>query len=251
MRVGKGDYVRCFTGEPRNWTIAGSCTRSQTESKGSQVTTLDRQRLTEKAGTRAVAEHYASHLAPVYLWMVGGRDAAIGRGEGEVAAICSKPSQPLTAVDLGAGFGMHAIPLARLGYSVIAIDSSRLLLEVLRTHLDTLPVRAIADDLLSFRKHLQAKVDLIICMGDTLTHLPNTQSVEALLSDVAASLQAGGMFVSTFRDYTVPLVGQRVSAYQKLQLSTEWMTQVLRDLGFSVRVEPGLAGMVRVVATAG
>jgi hypothetical protein len=75
--------------------------------------------------------------------------------------------------------------------------------------------------------------------------------VEALLSDVAASLQAGGMFVSTFRDYTVPLVGQRVSAYQKLQLSTEWMTQVLRDLGFSVRVEPGLAGMVRVVATAG
>jgi SAM-dependent methyltransferase len=248
--------------------------------------------LTEKAGTRAVAEHYASHLAPVYLWMAGGRDAAIGRGEGEVAAICSKPSQPLTAVDLGAGFGMHAIPLARLGYSVIAIDSSRLLLEVLRTHLDTLPVRAIEDDLLSFRKHLQAKVDLIICMGDTLTHLPNTQSVEALLSDVAASLQAGGMFVSTFRDYTVPLVGvarfipvrsdsdriltcvleygddavtvydilyerngmvwqQRVSAYRKLRLSTEWMTQVLRDLGFSVRVEPGLAGMVRVVATAG
>jgi len=239
----------------------------------------------------AVVEHYASHLAPVYLWMVGGIDAAMKRGQSEMDAICPNPSKGLPAVDLGAGFGMHAIPLARLGYSVIAIDSSHLLLGVLRSHVDALPVQPIEEDLLSFRKHLKAKADLILCMGDTLTHLPNRQAVEELLADIAESLKAGGTFVSTFRDYTVALLGtarfipvrsdtdriltcfleylaetvivhdilyerngtvwqQRVSAYQKLRLSTEWITNALRTTGFSVRVEQGLSGMVRVVATA-
>ena len=242
-------------------------------------------------GMTAVTEHYERHLAPVYVWMAGGIEAAIGRGKAEIDAVCPNPSRGLAAVDLGAGFGMHAIPLARLGYSVTAVDSSHLLLEVLHSHVGTLSVRTIEDDLLSFRKHLKAKADLILCMGDTVTHLPNRQAVEGLLADVAESLKAGGTFVSTFRDYTAPLTGtarfipvrsdtdriltcfleyadetvivhdilherngtvwqQRVSAYQKLRLSTEWITNVLRANGFSVRVEQGLGGMVRVVATA-
>jgi hypothetical protein len=38
-------------------------------------------------------------------------------------------------------------------------------------------------------------------MGDTLTHLPDQSSVEALFADAAASLKPGGTFVATFRDY--------------------------------------------------
>lgn len=40
----------------------------------------------------------------------------------------------------------------------------------------------------------------------------------------------------------------RVSAYQKLRLSPAWVSDALQARGFSVRVEPGLGGMVRVVA---
>jgi len=40
----------------------------------------------------------------------------------------------------------------------------------------------------------------------------------------------------------------RVSAYRKLRLSPDWVSAALRASGFSVRIEPGLAGMVRVVA---
>lgn len=154
-----------------------------------------------------VAEHYKNHLAPVCLWMAGGFDAAVSRGESEVNAICPSPSNGLTAVDLGAGFGMHAIPLARRGYSVIAIDSSPKLLDVLRGHVETLPIETVEDDLLAFQKHLNTKVHLVLCMGDTLTHLPDLQSVEQLFSLVAESLHPDGMFVATFRDYTSPLVG--------------------------------------------
>ena len=68
-----------------------------------------------------VTEHYAAHLAPIYLWMAGGMEAALTAGSTDLAAVL--PGAGL-AVDLGAGFGMHSIPLARGGYQVVAVDSS-------------------------------------------------------------------------------------------------------------------------------
>lgn len=236
-----------------------------------------------------VAEHYENHLAPVYLWMAGGFDAAVSRGESEINAVCPNPANGLYAVDLGAGFGMHSIPLARRGYSVVAIDSSPKLLEVLQEHIETLPIQTVEDDLLAFQKHLNTKAHLILCMGDTLTHLSEPQSVGQLFSLVAESLYPDGTFITTFRDYTSPLVGDgrfipvrsdndriltcfleyspgyvtvhdvlherngsiwqlRVSSYRKLRLPPEWVSTALKTSGFTVRIEPGLAGMVRVIA---
>jgi hypothetical protein len=42
---------------------------------------------------------------------------------------------------------------------------------------------------------------VVLCMGDTLTHLPTLGSVESLLKSVAAGLARGGVFAATFRDY--------------------------------------------------
>jgi len=154
-----------------------------------------------------VADHYKTHLAPVYVWMAGGFDAAVSRGETEIQTIFPILSGGITAVDLGAGFGMHSIPLARRGCPVIAIDTSALLLEELKGHAEALPVKAVEDDLLSFQRHLDSKVNLILCMGDTLTHLPDLPSVERLFSQAAESLRSAGIFVITFRNYTTPLLG--------------------------------------------
>lgn len=207
----------------------------------------------------------------------------------ELDTVCPQSSNGFTAVDLGAGFGMHAIPLARRGYSVTAIDSSPTLLNILQDHAGTLPIRTVKEDLLAFQKHLDTEARLILCMGDTLTHLPEQASVERLFSLVAESLHRDGTFITTFRDYTSPLAGTerfipvrsddqriltcfleyfpdyvaahdvlqermgsawqlRVGAYRKLRLSPAWVAAALEDRGFTVRIEPGLAGMVRVVA---
>ena len=155
----------------------------------------------------SVTEHYESHLAPIYVWMAGGSEAAIARARGEVEAVCPRPSSSQWAVDLGAGFGMHAIPLADIGYSVLAIDSSGTLLDLIKNHASARPILTIQDDLLSFRKHLNAPAALFVCMGDTLTHLPDRQSVERLFADAAGVLMHGGMFIVTFRDYSTPLIG--------------------------------------------
>lgn len=155
----------------------------------------------------SVTEHYENYLAPIYVWMAGGADAALSRGRAEVEAACPRPSSVQWAVDLGAGFGMHAIPLADIGYSVLAIDSSGTLLDVIRNHASAKPILTVQDDLLSFKNHLTAPTALILCMGDTLTHLPDRQSVERLIAEVAQTLVHGGTFIVTFRDYSTPLVG--------------------------------------------
>ncbi len=155
----------------------------------------------------SVTDHYENHLAPIYVWMTGGLDSAIAQGRAEVEAVCSRSAESKRAVDIGAGFGMHAIPLADIGYSVLAIDSSGTLLEILRSHRGTRPIDTVRDDLLSFRKHLHAPAALIVCLGDTLTHLPDRPSVEHLFADVAEALEPGGTFIVTFRDYSMPLAG--------------------------------------------
>lgn len=47
----------------------------------------------------SVAGHYRTHLAPVYLWMAGGFDAAVSRGQAKIEAIFPDLSSGITAVD--------------------------------------------------------------------------------------------------------------------------------------------------------
>jgi hypothetical protein len=81
------------------------------------------------------------------------------------------------------------------------------LLRVLTTHAAGLPIRAVEADLLDFRRHALEPASLIVCLGDTLTHLGSTGDVERLARDVAASLRPCGRFVATFRDYSRPSQG--------------------------------------------
>jgi len=239
-----------------------------------------------------VADHYAKHLGPVYAWMAGGVDAAIGRGAAELEAIDLPPpgaSGLGIAVDLGAGFGMHAIPLARRGHRVIAIDSCTALLDELRGRTEGLSVDVVDGELLRFRRYVAGKVQAIFCMGDTLTHLDSRDAVVRLVTDVAATLDGGGVFVTTFRDYSTALGGtqrfipvrsdadriltcfleysddavavhdilheragaqwtMQVSSYRKLRLPPGWVVSCLESQGLSVQREPGIGGMIRLIA---
>jgi SAM-dependent methyltransferase len=155
-----------------------------------------------------VTEHYALHLAPIYLWMAGGMEHALRLGTLDVASLGLPARHDDLAVDLGAGFGMHAIPLARMGYGVVAIDTSPELIDELGMHADGLAIRPIVADLVDFRMHVPGRASLILCMGDTLTHLDSKETVEQLFADVALALTPGGRFVTTFRDYTILPAGE-------------------------------------------
>jgi SAM-dependent methyltransferase len=156
------------------------------------------------------SDHYDSHLGRIYSWMVGDVEAARARSAAELEAVGLPVKPHGTALDLGAGIGLHALPLARLGFSVTAIDSCQQLLDELRARSGSLPIATVTADIIDFPRLVQRPADVILCMGDTLTHLPDVSSVELLLADVARSLAVGGMFVCTFRDYvSSPLQAER------------------------------------------
>jgi hypothetical protein len=160
--------------------------------------------------TAAAMRHYETHLAPIYSWMLGDIEAAFARSAAELEELRLPPAAAAVAVDLGAGLGLHAVALANRGFSVTAIDSSELLLDELRSRSAALPIVAINADLVDFQDFVKRQPAVIVCMGDTLTHLPSLAAVEKLLAAVAGSLAPSGMFAATFRDYaTRALEGNR------------------------------------------
>jgi SAM-dependent methyltransferase len=106
------------------------------------------------------------------------------------------------AVDLGAGCGFQAIPLASAGFEVVAVDFSRQMLDTLAEHAGSLPIRIICADILSFPAWTGRNPELITCMGDTLTHLPDGAAVRTLIRRCATELSPGGKLILSCRDYS-------------------------------------------------
>ena len=149
----------------------------------------------------SVRDHYNQFLGSVYSWILGDFDTARQRNAGLFDAMSLAPTGNGIAVDLGSGPGCQSLPLADRGFEVLAIDFCQELLDELEARKGTAKVRTICDDLLNFRCHMSEPAELIVCMGDTLVHLPDFDSVNKVIDDVAESLAPGGRFVYAIRDY--------------------------------------------------
>ena len=155
----------------------------------------------------STAEHYERLLADCYSWMLGDFEARVERERAFLAAHGVVPGGARVAVDLGAGSGHQAVALARLGWSVRAIDFSAKLIAELRRRAAGLEVTAIEDDLRRFPAHLSGAAGAIVCLGDTLTHLDSADEVRALFAGARRCLSPGGALVLTFRDLSRALEG--------------------------------------------
>lgn len=62
-------------------------------------------------------------------------------------------------------------------------------------------------DILRFDEVATQPAELIVCMGDTITHLPAMPDVEALLAKAFSRLATDGKLVLSFRDMSVALEG--------------------------------------------
>ena len=144
--------------------------------------------------------HYDQFLGPVYTWMAGGFDTAVDHSRQLLDSLGLATWPKGFAIDLGCGSGFQTIPLAEAGYRVLGLDLCEPLLVELRSHAGTLPIRTICDDLANFPKHLDSTPTLIVCMGDTLTHLPSLEAVTQLFNDAAHCLARGGRLILSFRD---------------------------------------------------
>ena len=155
----------------------------------------------------SVKKHYEDLLAPYYSWMCGGNDYKLKESRKFFDDHKIRPKGSNVAVDLGAGSGFQSLPLAESGFNVIALDTSRTMLAELVQNAGALPIVTVEDDLLHFPEHITSAVEVIVCMGDTLTHLESLMAVEDLFKNVYAALEENGSFILSFRDLSVEMTG--------------------------------------------
>ena len=153
----------------------------------------------------SVKEHYGELLAPYYSWICGGYELKFEENRKFFQSLSIRPAISGLAVDLGAGSGFQSIPLSELGFKVFAIDLSHDLLTELKSHAEGLSIVAIEDNLLNFTEHIPQNVELIVCMGDTITHLQARDEVQILLEKAARVIENNGRLILGFRDLTTEL----------------------------------------------
>jgi SAM-dependent methyltransferase len=157
-----------------------------------------------------VQDHYENLLALNYSWMFGKSfDERVSEELALLRSLGLGKGIKGMAIDLGCGPGWQCAALADLGSSrVLGIDTSGTLLGELSNHTAQRPIEGILADMCDL-EHLVApgSAETVVCMGDTLPHLPDRESVRALFVQVYAALQRGGVFVLTFRDLSFALLG--------------------------------------------
>lgn len=152
--------------------------------------------------TGTAQTHYDAFLAANYAWISGGPGDQVRKNKKFFSSHSVLPRNNRVAIDLGAGCGFQAIPLAQIGYSVIAVDFCQPLLDELHVHAGSLPVITVRSDIRQYSSWSGRHPGLIVCMGDTLTHLPSLADVEDLIHQCFSELDPGGRLVLTFRDYS-------------------------------------------------
>lgn len=147
-------------------------------------------------------EHYDTHLGKIYSWMSGDFQESIARQLEFFKSNKICPSSSGVAIDLGAGHGIQAVALAGMGFKVKAVDFNEQLLSELSRNKEDLPIDVYCKEILEFLHATDDDAELISCMGDTLTHLPDIKKAHELLTGISAKLSEGGKVVVSFRDLT-------------------------------------------------
>ena len=160
--------------------------------------------------SEVVQKHYEQLLSRHYSWMIG---ETIEHKAAEQLALLKAlglgPHLSGTAIDLGSGPGYQSFALAALGaVHVLAVDTSQGLLDELAKHAGDLPVEGRLADIRNLRSLCEpGSIECLVCMGDTLTHLPNKSDVIHLIADSFSALERGGTLVLTYRDLSQPPEG--------------------------------------------
>ena len=160
-----------------------------------------------KSAPVSVAEHYQNLLADRYSWMFGSFEQKAAEQEALFKRLSLHHDPKGQALDLGCGPGFQAIALARLGFEVTAIDFSERLLQELAQHSGSLPITSFEGDLRELGQFPNESYQVVVCMGDTLIHLPAKSDISTLFLEIKRVLKPGGKVIISFRDVSAELEG--------------------------------------------
>ncbi|EQA37596.1 methyltransferase domain protein [Leptospira inadai serovar Lyme str. 10] len=153
--------------------------------------------------------HYDTFLAEKYSWMLGDLEQKEGEEEERLRNWGISPKNNGLAWDLGAGNGIQSFPLSKLGFSVLAIDFSSDLLLQLEQRNQGFSVKTKLVDFTSPSLYIGESPELLLCMGDTLTHLESLEQMQTVISLWSYFLKSGARIILGYRDLSNGKPGEK------------------------------------------
>src|SRR5690554_2458202 len=132
-----------------------------------------------------VKEHYDNHLGNFYSWMIGDFESKTKEFQDFLKDNSILPTNSKNAIDLGAGHGIQSVALARLGFNVISVDFNKQLLNELEQNAKGLKIEVLNDDIKNVKQFSDKEIELILCCGNTLSHLNNKEEIKKLIADIS------------------------------------------------------------------
>ena len=124
-------------------------------------------------------------------------DVIFKMGQAQMDLIQSQVEKGKRILDIGCGTGTYTIPLAQLGYQMVALDYDQSMVDKLRGKADAfdLQIESFARDMMGLDDLIEDAYDGILCIGNTLPHLEDMDQVEAFLKIVHKKLDENGAFI--------------------------------------------------------
>lgn len=107
-----------------------------------------------------------------------------------------------TAIDVGAGSGLHSIALAQLGTEVTGVDISARMIQVLQRNAEKygVKIRTLVGELRALTTKRE-RYDGVFCLGNTIPHLHSRREIKQLFKQMHTLLAAKGILILQFLNY--------------------------------------------------
>lgn len=109
---------------------------------------------------------------------------------------------PKDVLDIACGAGLYSVELAKLGYSLTAVDLDVKMVEKAKINAikNDLNINVVLANMLSLDK-LEYKFDTAFCIGNSITHLSNIEEISKFLVNVYNLLKSNGNIVFQIINY--------------------------------------------------
>lgn len=152
-------------------------------------------------------EHYDNHLGAIYSWMVGDFQKKSSEFVQFLQTNGVSPNYNRIAIDLGEGNGIQSVAMAEMGFEVKSFEFNQYLLKELKENSKYWQIEIFEENLENFHTFLP-EAELIVCCGDTISHLFSMNDITKLIMNIHKVLCKNGRIILSFRDYFQELKGK-------------------------------------------
>ena len=110
---------------------------------------------------------------------------------------------PKKVLDIACGTGGYSVELAKMGYSITAVDIDAKMVEETRKNAaaSRIEINVLQADMLTIKTIIKTKFDTIFCIGNSIVHLGNLEEISKFINNIKTMLETCGKAVFQIINY--------------------------------------------------